>query len=125
MTFLCPLINGKAVVLVFLDMSAAFDTVNHRILLSRLSESFGIKGMALKWLNSYLTNRKQFLSINKALSSISDQNFGVAQGSLLGPILYVLYTFPVADIIKSYGFSYHFYANDSQLCIAFSHNFHQ
>ena len=55
---LMSLDNGKAVVLVFLDMSAAFDTVNHKILLSRLSESFGIKGMALKWFNSYLTNRK-------------------------------------------------------------------
>lgn len=122
---LMSLDNGKAVVLVFLDMSAAFDTVNHKILLSRLSESFGIKGMALKWFNSYLTNRKQFVAINNAVSSVWDQNVGVPQGSVLGPILYVLYTSPVADIIKSYGLSYHFYADDSQLYIAFSHNSHQ
>ena len=106
-------------------MSAAFDTVNHKILLSRLSESYGIKGMALKWFNSYLTNRKQFVAINNAVSSVWDQNVGVPQGSVLGPILYVLYTSPVADIIKSYGLSYHFYADDSQLYIAFSHNSHQ
>ena len=122
---LMSLDNGKAVVLVFLDMSAAFDTVNHKILLSRLSESFGIKGMALKWFNSYLTNRKHFVAINNAVSSVWDQNVGVPQGSVLGPILYVLYTSPVADIIKSYGLSYHFYADDSQLYIAFSHNSHQ
>ena len=102
-----------------------FDTVNHKILLSRLSESFGIKGMALKWFNSYLTNRKQFVAINNAVSSVWDQNVGVPQGSVLGPILYVLYTSPVADIIKSYGLSYHFYADDSQLYITFSHNSHQ
>ena len=71
--FLMSLDNGKAVVLAFLDMSAAFDTVNHKILLSRLSESFGIKGMALKWFNSYLTNRKQFVAINNAVSSVWDQ----------------------------------------------------
>lgn len=86
---LMSLDNGKAVVLVFLDMSAAFDTVNHKILLSRLSESFGIKGMALQWFNSYLTNRKQFVAINNAVSSVWDQNVGVPQGSVLGPILYV------------------------------------
>ena len=122
---LMSLDNGKAVVLVFLDMSAAFDTVNHKILLSRLSDSFGIKGMALKWFNSYLTNRKQFVAINNAVSSVWDQNVGVPQGSVLGPILYVLYTSPVADIIKSYGLSYHTYADDAQLYIALSHSSHQ
>ena len=122
---LMSLDNGKAVVMVFLDMSAAFDIVNHKILLSRLSESFEIKGMALKWFNSYLTNRKQFVSINNAVSSFWDQNVGVPQGSVLGLILYVMYTSSVADIIKSYGLSYHFHADDSQLYIALSHNSHQ
>ena len=81
--------------------------------------------MVLKWFNSYLANRKQFVAINNDVSSVWDQNVGVPQGSVLGPILYVLYTSPVADIIKSYGLSYHFYADDSQLYIAFSHNSHQ
>lgn len=91
--------KGKAVVLVFLDMSAAFDTVNDRILLSRLSESFGIKGKALEWFNSYLTNMKQFVAINNAVSCLWDQNVGVPEGmnvgmlecqSVIGPILYLL-----------------------------------
>jgi len=77
---LMSLDNGKAVVFVFLDMSAAFDTVNHRIFLSRLSESFGIKGQAF---NSYLTNMKQFVAINNAVSSVWDQNVGVYQGSVI------------------------------------------
>ena len=81
--------------------------------------------MPLKWFNSCLTNRKQFVAINNAVSSVWDQNVGVPQGLVLGPILYVLYTFPVADILKSYGLSYLFYADDSQLYIAFSHNSHQ
>jgi len=76
--------------------------------------------MALEWCNSCLTNRKQFVAINNAVSSDWDQNVGVPQGSLLGPILYVLYMSPVTDIIKSYGLSYLFYADDCQLYIASS-----
>ena len=71
-------------------MSAAFDIVNNRILLSRLSENFGIKGTVLKWFTLYLTNRKQFVSINDVASSVLNLDVGVPQGSVLGPILCVL-----------------------------------
>lgn len=122
---LMSLDNGKAVVVVFLDMSAAFDTVNHKILLTRLSDTFGIRCEALEWFKSYLENRKQFVAINDAVSSVRDLRVGVPQGSVLGPILYTLYTSPVSAIIKNYGLDFHFYADDSQLYIAFSHNNHQ
>ena len=69
--------NGESVKLVLLDLSAAFDTVNHRILLQRLSKRFGITGMALRWLTSYLTDSTQFVSVNGASSQPLELSQGV------------------------------------------------
>ena len=111
--------NNNTVILLLLDLFAAFDTVDHSILLSRLSSRFGIKATVLAWLRSYLTSRKQFVNVNKCKSSQRLLERGVPQGSVLGPLLYLLYTSPLAGIIKRYNLECNFYADDTQLYVAF------
>ena len=82
--------NQSYVILLLLDLSAAFDTIDHKILLQRLSCRFGINGKALCWLKSYLENRKQVVNVKEATSCSKDLRCCVPQGSVLGPILYVL-----------------------------------
>ena len=111
--------NQKCVVLLLLDMSAAFDTVDHELLLERMSKRYGVKGNALKWFRSYLQDRKQFVMIDGIKSKVKDLRYGVPQGSVLGPILYLLYTSPIGDIIRWHGLDYHLYADDTQLYLSF------
>ena len=92
--------NLRTVVLLLLDLSSAFDTVDHGILINRLESRFGIKGKALQCFRSYLENRLQYVCINGSNSSSTDVAFGVPQGSVLGPILYLLYTSPLGDIME-------------------------
>ena len=82
--------NQKVTALLLLDLSAAFDTVNHTILLNRLQKCVGITGGALRWFQSYLENRKQSVRINNVNSEPVDLKYGVPQGSVLGPVLFSL-----------------------------------
>ena len=111
--------NRGSVILVLLDLSAVFDTVDHRLLCSRLSIRFGISDMALDWIYSYLSDRTHFVKVNDGISGAQNLDYGVPQGSVLGLMLYSLYTTPLGDIARSHGLPYHFYADDSQLYVSF------
>ena len=96
--------SGNEVVLVMLDLSAAFDTIDHALLLERLQHRYGIGGTALKWFQSYLHNRQQSAVVKNTLSSSKPLLHGVPQGSVLGPLLFSLYFAPLEDLIVFHGF---------------------
>ena len=82
--------EGDYVVGIFLDFSKAFDTVDHEILLGKL-EHYGIRGCALSWFKSYLSNRQQFVTYNECKSEKQYIRCGVPQGSILGPLFFLIY----------------------------------
>ncbi|KAK6191161.1 hypothetical protein SNE40_002900 [Patella caerulea] len=105
-------------ILILLDLSAAFDTIDHTILLRRLQFYFGITDSALDWLSSYLTGRTQQVAVGSYLSEEHTLQYGVPQGSVLGPVLFSLYMAPLEDIITKHGLNSVIYADDTQLYIA-------
>ena len=107
--------NGNVSVLTLLDLSAAFDTIDHTILLHRLDHVFGIHDAALHWFSSYLTNRTQTVTVNNCSSAPVTISCGVPQGSVLGPVLFVLYTAPLSDVMDRHSVLHHSFADDTQL----------
>lgn len=102
-------------VLILLDFSAAFDTIDHDILLHRLCQRYGITQTALKWFSTYLRGRTQCIDVGGVLSDEHLLEEGVPQGSVLGPVIFTMYTAPLGDIIASHGLNYMIYADDTQL----------
>uniref|UniRef100_A0A3B1K2F9 Reverse transcriptase domain-containing protein n=1 Tax=Astyanax mexicanus TaxID=7994 RepID=A0A3B1K2F9_ASTMX len=110
--------SGKISILLLLDLSAAFDTIDHNILIDRLENRVGISGTVLKWFSSYLQGRKYFVEMENNVSETVPVTCGVPQGSILGPLLFNLYMIPLGEIMRDYGISYHSYADDTQIYMA-------
>ena len=102
-------------ILTLLDLSAAFDTIDHSILLNRLKNSFGIADTALNWFTSYLTDRKQSVIVGNSKSKPTPLLFGVPQGSVLGPVLFSLYIQPLSSLLNDSDFDFQKFADDTQL----------
>lgn len=111
--------NQSTVLLLLIDLSAAFDTVDHHILLRRLSTSFGLSGNVLSWIRSYLHLRSQRVVLRDCKSDSKELLYGVPQGSVLGPILFSMYTSPLAEVIRKHQVDFHMYADDVQIYISF------
>jgi hypothetical protein len=117
--FLVAADNHKVGLLVLLDLSAAFDTIDHKYMLQNLQLIHGIEGTALNWYRSYLSDRFQSVVIDGVQSRPKKLSCGVPQGSILGPEMYTKYTKPLNDLIREHGLNFHMYADDTQLYIFF------
>ena len=111
--------SQKLSCLCLLDLSASFNTIDHNILITRISSWFGIHGFVLNWFKSYLTSYSFHVKCDKDFSSEHISSCGVLQGSVLGPVLFVMYTTPLSTVISSLSLNHHFCADDSQLFFSF------
>ena len=107
--------SGNIALLSLLDLSAAFDTVDHEILLRRLNQSFGLTSTVLSWLTSYLSDRKQGVRHSGSTSCATPLTCGVPQGSVLGPILFLLYTADIPKLVQQNSLHSQLYADDTQV----------
>ena len=119
-TFLRAIDRQEAVFLVLLDMSAAFDTFDHPILLQRLTDDFGIRGAVHQWFGSYLSGRSSQVSVEGSVSSETPLKYGIPQGSVIGPQFFTYYTHSIGHIVRQHAIQYHIYADDVQLFLCFN-----
>ena len=111
---------GKVTVLTSLDLSAAFNTIDQTILLSKLHDRFRVTAKTLNWFKLYLTGRCQRIKLGDCLSSKGNLTFGFPQGSVLGPLLFTLYTAPLSSMISEHTIPHYLYADGSQLYVSFA-----
>ena len=105
--------KGSVTALTLLDLSAAFNTIDHTILLDMFNVYCGISELALGWFKSYLSGRKHSVKVGSTLSHPAALQYGVPQGPVLGPILFSLYTNPISSVIHSHSsINHHFYADE-------------
>ena len=112
--------QGEVTALTLLDLSAAFDTIDHATLTNRLSDWYGISRQAQIWFSSYLQNRHQSVKNKDTLSDKVTLSYEVSQGSVLGPVFFTLYTTPLSPIISSIDINHHVYADDTQIYMSLS-----
>ena len=109
--------RGSVCMMVLLDMSAAFDTVSHQILLEHMESDFSVTGNVLSWFRSYLSEREQCVIINGSKSKGLSLKHGIPQGSVLGPKLFSIYTSPLGKIIEKHELQYHIYTDVTQIYV--------
>ena len=108
--------HGNVSVLTLLDLSAAFGTIDHTILFQCLEHGFGIHDTAVHWFSSYLTNRTQTETVNNCSSAPESISSRVPQGSVVGPVLFILHTAPLSDVKGSHFVLHHSFADDTCGC---------